>query len=102
MGGAALTSVLAVPQVMMAPAAIAATNCPQRMSQAPPLQAPSAAPLEGRNCCQGHRPLKPDSGEIAAGGAGRLDWHRRAACLSDRKSTRLNSSHLGISYAVFC
>src|SRR5258705_9924754 len=25
----------------------------------------------------------------------------RAAC-RDRKSTRLNSSHLGISYAVFC
>src|ERR1039458_4157615 len=24
-------------------------------------------------------------------------WHR-----TDRKSTRLNSSHLGISYAVFC
>src|SRR5262245_63391483 len=24
------------------------------------------------------------------------------ACISDRKSTRLNSSHLGISYAVFC
>src|SRR5258705_10179701 len=27
---------------------------------------------------------------------------RRAAVLPDRKSTRLNSSHLGISYAVFC
>src|SRR5437899_4557456 len=32
---------------------------------------------------------------------------RRAACAAlaaarDRKSTRLNSSHLGISYAVFC
>src|SRR5436853_5172503 len=26
----------------------------------------------------------------------------RAAELLDRKSTRLNSSHLGISYAVFC
>src|SRR5256885_13173785 len=26
----------------------------------------------------------------------RADWHR------DRKSTRLNSSHLVISYAVFC
>src|SRR5947199_4004926 len=26
-------------------------------------------------------------------------WHRT---LEDRKSTRLNSSHLGISYAVFC
>src|SRR5258705_3481470 len=25
-----------------------------------------------------------------------------ALALSDRKSTRLNSSHLGISYAVFC
>src|SRR5256885_8154311 len=27
---------------------------------------------------------------------------RRSACSSDRKSTRLNSSHLVISYAVFC
>src|ERR1039458_8621450 len=25
-----------------------------------------------------------------------------ALCVGDRKSTRLNSSHLGISYAVFC
>src|SRR5205814_6695605 len=25
-----------------------------------------------------------------------------ASMLADRKSTRLNSSHLGISYAVFC
>src|SRR5256885_8070327 len=29
-----------------------------------------------------------------------LGW--RAGLLSDRKSTRLNSSHLVISYAVFC
>src|SRR5437899_9886191 len=27
---------------------------------------------------------------------------RMAAAMRDRKSTRLNSSHLGISYAVFC
>src|SRR5205814_4565923 len=26
----------------------------------------------------------------------------RSLALGDRKSTRLNSSHLGISYAVFC
>src|SRR2546426_8286503 len=26
----------------------------------------------------------------------------RSGCASDRKSTRLNSSHLVISYAVFC
>src|SRR5256885_13017725 len=28
--------------------------------------------------------------------------HGRGACGRDRKSTRLNSSHLVISYAVFC
>src|SRR5689334_24814841 len=27
---------------------------------------------------------------------------RRRTCLADRKSTRLNSSHSSISYAVFC
>src|ERR1035441_5295581 len=35
-----------------------------------------------------------------------VPWMRvsaqRASQWSDRKSTRLNSSHLGISYAVFC
>src|SRR5215831_1564954 len=30
------------------------------------------------------------------------DWCGPCRQLSDRKSTRLNSSHLGISYAVFC
>src|SRR5438045_6093071 len=28
--------------------------------------------------------------------------YKKAGPLLDRKSTRLNSSHLGISYAVFC
>src|SRR5436853_4794009 len=33
----------------------------------------------------------------------RVDRARaRHVAVSDRKSTRLNSSHLGISYAVFC
>src|SRR6266513_4774634 len=27
---------------------------------------------------------------------------RRVHCMADRKSTRLNSSHVSISYAVFC
>src|SRR5256885_16150589 len=36
-----------------------------------------------------------------------LPWHQAftrisAICWGDRKSTRLNSSHLVISYAVFC
>src|SRR2546426_9152456 len=39
----------------------------------------------------------------AGGGGARLPLHRPAAALpGDRKSTRLNSSHLVISYAVFC
>src|SRR5215831_9937840 len=31
-----------------------------------------------------------------------LQWDLTLECYVDRKSTRLNSSHLGISYAVFC
>src|SRR5262245_30782925 len=31
-----------------------------------------------------------------------IEAKERAQILIDRKSTRLNSSHLGISYAVFC
>src|SRR5690606_40587522 len=30
------------------------------------------------------------------------DWYRRQTREQDRKSTRLNSSHVKISYAVFC
>src|SRR5690554_7706751 len=32
----------------------------------------------------------------------RSHWHCCASATSDRKSTRLNSSHVRISYAVFC
>src|SRR5262245_64407436 len=38
---------------------------------------------------------KGGNGESAGAGSA-------VAALTDRKSTRLNSSHLGISYAVFC
>src|SRR3989454_5344479 len=31
-----------------------------------------------------------------------MGWPERNAVIKDRKSTRLNSSHLVISYAVFC
>src|SRR2546426_4088535 len=49
-----------------------------------------------------------DSGRTGKRGADRRRRHRRGpsagadALLRDRKSTRLNSSHLVISYAVFC
>src|SRR5438045_7524991 len=59
----------------------------------------------GRSVHGRHRPCP-----AAAAGAGRvlpLCRHLshepgRPAGTEDRKSTRLNSSHLGISYAVFC
>src|SRR3712207_7973248 len=51
-----------------------------------------------------------EGGKLPAGGLlGReaqaptpLDAHRRLGRSRDRKSTRLNSSHANISYAVFC
>src|SRR5437868_8174826 len=36
------------------------------------------------------------------GGADRADFEIAADAGQDRKSTRLNSSHVSISYAVFC
>src|SRR5262245_63289303 len=44
--------------------------------------------------------LRAEGLHIEDGAAGRL-WLERGD-RRDRKSTRLNSSHLGISYAVFC
>src|SRR2546426_8286807 len=42
-----------------------------------------------------------DSGMAGRERSAREDPHR-STCAADRKSTRLNSSHLVISYAVFC
>src|SRR5438445_7000050 len=51
-----------------------------------------ALPISPRSCCAARRPGKrrPRSN------------HHRAGRSRDRKSTRLNSSHANISYAVFC
>src|SRR5437899_9706636 len=40
-------------------------------------------------------PMRPIAAQL-------LEIYRRLQLIQDRKSTRLNSSHLGISYAVFC
>src|SRR3712207_7593555 len=39
-------------------------------------------------------------GQMPMGMVLRSNW--TATCIADRKSTRLNSSHANISYAVFC
>src|SRR3712207_8363989 len=43
--------------------------------------------------------VEEDAGALAGAGG---EHHRLGPRLSDRKSTRLNSSHANISYAVFC
>src|SRR5262245_63473059 len=49
---------------------------------------------------------KHDTGNVASPGCSNTISTSRLPVMSqtalDRKSTRLNSSHLGISYAVFC
>src|SRR5262245_62960015 len=51
--------------------------------------------------------LEPDGGEIHGPdgplvAVAQIEVEQRLGRGEDRKSTRLNSSHLGISYAVFC
>src|SRR2546426_12789012 len=62
-----------------------------------------ARPVSGRAlglCVRG----QSERGAVRRTGvrAGRRGQHRLGRDLGDRKSTRLNSSHLVISYAVFC
>src|SRR5438477_7264543 len=71
-----------------------------------PICAPQADDENQRNRTEfdGDRRLTPQEivdGE-ADGGAKRPRRHRRVANVRDRKSTRLNSSHMSSSYAVFC
>src|SRR3712207_7211015 len=40
--------------------------------------------------------------ELRRGLVAHVEHHQEAAVAEDRKSTRLNSSHANISYAVFC
>src|SRR3712207_8898837 len=48
------------------------------------------------------RPGRRDRGLLADGGRCRPEPAGRLERRADRKSTRLNSSHANISYAVFC
>src|SRR5205807_6997061 len=80
------------------------------ISQAHTSQTPSNRRLDYKDCdlstkglfvkhslCYhwGHESERPETGRRTIRGSSRV-------CPGDRKSTRLNSSHLVISYAVFC
>src|SRR3712207_7577295 len=57
-------------------------------------------PVTARENPRGTHPGRARPGRVVVGGAARRE--RAARRRGDRKSTRLNSSHANISYAVFC
>src|SRR5207249_12019186 len=48
------------------------------------------------------QPLRDRSGRVRGSASQRSNQEEKQSQLQDRKSTRLNSSHVSISYAVFC
>src|SRR2546430_8831520 len=65
-----------------------------------PRRAPSAS-ANGAGKFRWHARVWPE--ELVSGGDGQQRQQKEAPCCEiDRKSTRLNSSHSQISYAVFC
>src|SRR5699024_12250566 len=60
--------------------------------------------LEGARELRGDPARQPETDEpvVVRGASALLENLARAAVDQDRKSTRLNSSHVSISYAVFC
>src|SRR5436853_2127418 len=59
-------------------------------------------PLRARPDCRAVQQRKLGNAARVPAGIALQRSRRLAVCRQDRKSTRLNSSHLGISYAVFC
>src|SRR5207253_9909860 len=68
------------------------------------LRAAPGRPCTSRQCPtrQRYRPLVPIDRPLSSSGPARSLLRDFATRPADRKSTRLNSSHVAISYAVFC
>src|SRR5437763_13512377 len=64
--------------------------------------APDWVTVGGADCGGGDSGGPVFAGETAFGIMKGGTWDRAGKCRLDRKSTRLNSSHRCISYAVFC
>src|SRR5688500_334921 len=75
----------------------------------PDITDPATCPLQQNKLCSVHA-IRPFGCRIFFCDPAATEWqndqyeqfHARLKRLQDRKSTRLNSSHLVISYAVFC
>src|ERR1035438_10590281 len=107
----ALTSVLALAVVA---GLVSAQDAPKKKGPAsPPAETSatiggtkvtiqySAPSVKGRKIFGGAGALQPDN-TVWRAGANKATALHTDGDITDRKSTRLNSSHLGISYAVFC
>src|SRR5690349_22550369 len=86
-----------------APTAIYTLSLHERSSDLGPVRAHGFQQPEGAD----HVGLDEGAGRVDGAVDVRLrrevhDGARPVACQQDRKSTRLNSSHVEISYAVFC
>src|SRR3712207_7015823 len=68
-----------------------------RSDRASPDEALACWPIDAA-ACEAQRHARPFGRHACGAGAP----HAEAAARLDRKSTRLNSSHANISYAVFC
>src|SRR5215475_10444082 len=105
---AAHRRVRGLPPPRPAPAASCAARAVpgRRAGTVRPPQRPARPAAPGRRRDGGPRPCGAPAGAAARPGAGAraAPRHRRHAhrLRTDRKSTRLNSSHVKISYAVFC
>src|SRR5690606_41369859 len=84
-------SQLFVPHPLSSPAASAARSGPRS----------SAVGGRGRRAARRRRGRGSEA-RRRGGGVERLDAQGKLRTGTDRKSTRLNSSHVKISYAVFC
>src|SRR5690606_41999617 len=90
----------ALPAVLSSPARRSSDLSPRRRATFERGQVSPEAhgqPRQQQNCAAQNQRLQP----LHRSPAG-LPRERSAASRSDRKSTRLNSSHVKISYAVYC
>src|SRR5690625_7238969 len=55
-----------------------------------------------RFLCEWYEPIDPDGPEAGLRRRSKGGFLTQKDAAADRKSTRLNSSHVAISYAVFC
>src|SRR5690625_3046601 len=90
-----------LPAVRLAPSLeIARAYSVRSRSSLSPTDSPSHGSVVSQGCSDSDQMTDCGRGSRAMGSVMELSWD--GSLERDRKSTRLNSSHVAISYAVFC